>query len=74
VDWRVPGSRERYDLHVTNPHGSAVQVVAARLDGRPVEAGPDGLRLPLVKDGAVHRVEVELGPAAAASAPRREGG
>jgi cyclic beta-1,2-glucan synthetase len=63
IAWRVPGSRERYEFHVTNPRGSGTEVVSAKLDGASLPIARGALRLPLAEDGATHRVEVELGPA-----------
>jgi cyclic beta-1,2-glucan synthetase len=49
----------RYEIAVENPRGSSHGVVSAELDGEAL-AGP-GAAIPLVDDGAVHRVSVILG-------------
>ncbi len=51
----------RYRIVVGNPHGVERGVIAASLDGGAVAARP--LRVRLVDDGALHQVEVRLGPA-----------
>ena len=49
----------RYEIVVENPHGVSRGVAVAELDGEPV-AGP-GASIPLVDDGATHRIRVVLG-------------
>ena len=49
----------RYVITVENPHGVSRGVAAAELDGEALP-GP-GAAIPLVDDGAVHRVRVILG-------------
>jgi cellobiose phosphorylase len=56
------GSRNtitRYEITVENPRHVSRGVVVAELDG--VEIAKDVARIPLVDDGQVHRVRVELG-------------
>jgi len=52
----------RYEITVTNPDGVCRGVVAASWDGKEITELP--LRLPLLNDGAIHRLEVRLGQAA----------
>ncbi|MGA7992758.1 MAG: glucoamylase family protein [Thermoanaerobaculia bacterium] len=55
LEWRF--GRARYTIVVENPERSCRGVASATLDGRPV--APDAV--PLVDDGAEHRVHVVLG-------------
>jgi N,N'-diacetylchitobiose phosphorylase len=50
-----------YLVSVQNPTGHAAGVVAATLDGQPLEPGADGVRVPFALDGGQHRVRVVLG-------------
>jgi cyclic beta-1,2-glucan synthetase len=61
VDYRVPGERTRYSIHVTNPARCSARVVRVRLDG--TELAPEGGAAvwPLARDGGHHEVVVELG-------------
>jgi cyclic beta-1,2-glucan synthetase len=49
----------RYEFVVDNPAGVSCGVRSAEIDG--VEIAERPLRLPMVDDGAVHRVHVTLG-------------
>jgi cyclic beta-1,2-glucan synthetase len=62
VDVRLPGGETRCEIRVTNPRGTAAAVVVARLDGRPVAVAGGAVEVELADDGAVHRLDVELGP------------
>jgi cellobiose phosphorylase len=64
AEWRVGGST--YRIEVTNPARRSRGVARALHDGRLV----DPRRIPLVDDGATHRVEVVLGEPDPASRPR----
>jgi cyclic beta-1,2-glucan synthetase len=63
MSYRLPGSQTRYELRVLNPDRQAAGVRHATLDGQPLATGEAAraLRIPLVDDGATHRVEVVLG-------------
>ena len=50
-----------YDITVRNPQGSAGAVVSATLDGAPLGVDGGVARIPLLRDGAAHRVELTLG-------------
>jgi cyclic beta-1,2-glucan synthetase len=50
--------RTLYEIAVQNPGGSGHGIARATLDGVDVE--PKGLRIPLLDDGASHRVNVVL--------------
>jgi cyclic beta-1,2-glucan synthetase len=49
----------RYEIAVENPRGVSRGVASAELDGKALAEGPT--RVPLVDDGAVHKVRVVLG-------------
>lgn len=61
VTYRVPGARTTYEIQVRNPHGVAACVHAASVDGTPATIVQGSVRIPILQDGRVHRVEVELG-------------
>jgi cyclic beta-1,2-glucan synthetase len=58
----------RYEILVENPDGISRGVLSARLDGTEIVERP--LRLPLLDDGAVHRVQLRLGRRPRRSRPR----
>jgi len=64
AEWRVGSST--YRIEVTNPARRSRGVARALHDGRLV----DPRRIPLVDDGATHRVEVVLGEPDPASRPK----
>jgi cyclic beta-1,2-glucan synthetase len=49
----------RYEIAVENPHSVSRGVTSAELDGKALAAGP--AEIPLVDDGAAHRVKIILG-------------
>jgi cyclic beta-1,2-glucan synthetase len=49
----------RYDITVENPQRVSRGVASATLDGKPLPNGP--VQVPLVDDGAIHKVHVILG-------------
>ena len=49
----------RYDIDVENPSGVSHGVALAELDGAALQLRPAGI--PLVDDGAVHRLRIVLG-------------
>jgi cyclic beta-1,2-glucan synthetase len=55
ISWRF--GRSRYEIAVENPEGRCRGVAIAELDGAVVDARS----IPLVDDGAVHRLRVRLG-------------
>ncbi len=57
--WRLPGSAETYVIAMANPQGGG-KVIGATLDGDPVELRDGAARVPIVGDGADHRVELKL--------------
>ncbi len=58
--WRRPGSPETYVVAITNDGRGGI-VTGATLDGDPVELRAGAARVPVVGDGAAHRVELQLG-------------
>jgi cellobiose phosphorylase len=48
-----------YDIEVENPHGVTRRLVSLQLDG--VELSAQQGLVPLVNDGATHRVRIVLG-------------
>ena len=55
ITWRHGTSR--YEIQVTNPGHTCRGVMLAELDGHPVDAAA----IPLVDDGAIHRLRIVLG-------------
>jgi cyclic beta-1,2-glucan synthetase len=61
ISYRLPGEKTRYEIHATNPEGHADVVVAATIDGAAVAVEGGALRIPLLKDDRLHRVQLVLG-------------
>jgi cyclic beta-1,2-glucan synthetase len=67
--WQLPdASGTRVEIVVENPDACSAAVVEASYDGRPVRITRGEARVPLLRDGAAHRLEVRLG------APARSAG
>jgi cyclic beta-1,2-glucan synthetase len=62
--WRVPGTATSYAIAARNPRRRGLGVASATLDGEPVPVEHGAARVPLVRDGAAHRIELVLGGAA----------
>jgi cyclic beta-1,2-glucan synthetase len=63
LSWTLPGADgTEVQVLVRNPNGSTARVVAATYDGRPVRIADGEARVPLLRDGERHVLEVELGP------------
>jgi len=63
LSWTLPdmdGTQVQVLVH--NPNGSTARVVSATYDGRPVRVTSGEARVPVLRDGARHVLEVELGP------------
>ncbi len=58
----IPGSTSRYAIRVRNPAGSAACVRRVVVDGVAVAPDEGAAVIDVVRDGARHEVEVELGP------------
>jgi cyclic beta-1,2-glucan synthetase len=63
IDWRVPDGETRYEIVVRNPQGRARGLVSTTLDGATLPVRDGTVRVPVLRDGASHRVEAVLGPA-----------
>jgi cyclic beta-1,2-glucan synthetase len=61
IDYRLPGDRTRYALHVLNPDRHAGKVVAVTVDGAELHPVDGAARIPLTRDGQLHDVEIRLG-------------
>jgi cyclic beta-1,2-glucan synthetase len=61
VRLRLPGSSTQYEISVDNPGGNSATVQQIAVDGAAAAGGRGAVRVPLVKDGATHRVRVVLG-------------
>ena len=57
IDYRYGGSR--YQIQVSNPRRACRGIARCEVDGKTIEVAP--CRVPLVDDGNVHHVIVELG-------------
>ena len=62
IRYRVPGHSTRYEITVRTPDGRPGPVRRAELDGQPIAVQQGTAVLPLVRDGATHKAEIELGP------------
>jgi cellobiose phosphorylase len=58
---QLPDDGGSYEITVLNPGHSARDVVSVTLDGTALAADDGVARIPLLRDGAVHRVELSLG-------------
>jgi cyclic beta-1,2-glucan synthetase len=65
IDYRRPGSHTRYLIEVRRSGERNECVVGVELDGSAVALTAGAARLPMVDDGALHRVLLTLGSAAA---------
>jgi len=61
IRYQLPDNQARYEIVVRNPKARAGVVVVALCDGRPAAVEDGAARIPILRDGAVHQVEVVLG-------------
>jgi cyclic beta-1,2-glucan synthetase len=61
VRFRLPGGETAYEVVVERGRGAARATTAAWLDGAPLAVEGGEVVIPLVDDGAAHRVRVRLG-------------
>ncbi len=68
MEWELPGAQgapggeaTRVEIVVRNPDRCSATVVNASYDGRPVRVLRGEARVPLLRDGARHRLEITLG-------------
>jgi cyclic beta-1,2-glucan synthetase len=59
--YRLPGGKTHYEITVENPGRRAEAVRTVTIDGAPGIVEEGAARVPLVDDGAIHRVSVALG-------------
>ncbi len=63
LSWTLPGEDgTEVQVLVRNPNGCTARVTSATYDGRPVRVAGGEARVPVLRDGARHVLEVELGP------------
>jgi cyclic beta-1,2-glucan synthetase len=62
VHYNLPGGGACH-VAVRNPNGSAVKVIGVTLDGVPLNIADGVARIPLVRDGGSHAVDIVLGSA-----------
>ncbi len=60
LTYRLPGGQTRYEITIENPSGNERGVCEATLDGEPTVVENATARVPLVRDGKLHRVVVRL--------------
>jgi N,N'-diacetylchitobiose phosphorylase len=60
LKYRLPDGKTRYEITVENPRGKECGVTAATADGTAAEVVDGAARVPIVRDGQVHRVTVTL--------------
>ena len=60
LSYRLPNESTRYEITIENPNGNETSVTNATLDGDEVVVANGAARIPLVHDGALHRVVVWL--------------
>ena len=58
--YRLPDGNTTYDISIENPAAKEHGVSKAILDDLPAEVANGIARLPLVSDGALHRIVIEL--------------
>ena len=61
IHYRLPDNQARYEIVVRNPQARTGGVVAALCDSRPAAVEDGAARIPILRDGDVHQVEVVLG-------------
>jgi cyclic beta-1,2-glucan synthetase len=61
INYRVPGEETRYEIIVTNPNRTSRTIFRAEVDGESALIDDDAVRIPLSRDGKIHRVTIVLG-------------
>ena len=70
MTWKLPGGETTYRIDVRNPDSCSASIRRVTVDGESVATGPRALRIPLLRDGKSHQVEVTLGAEPRKGAPR----
>jgi cellobiose phosphorylase len=60
MTYRLPGGNTCYDILIENPEGKEHGVSEAMLDGQPMLLADGIARIPILNDGASHRVTIRL--------------
>ena len=60
MTYRLPDGNTCYDILIENPKGKEHGVSEAMLDGQPMLLAEGIARIPLLNDGASHRVTIRL--------------
>jgi cyclic beta-1,2-glucan synthetase len=60
LKYRLPGEDTCYDIQIENPHGRQTGVTSASVDGREIAIEHDAARIPIDRDGQLHRVLLTL--------------
>jgi cyclic beta-1,2-glucan synthetase len=60
MTYRLPGSTTTYEIAIENPEGREHGVSGAAVDGQPATVDGRTARIPLVDDGATHRVAIQV--------------
>ncbi len=70
MTWKLPSGETTYRIDVRNPDSCSASIRRVTVDGESVATGPHALRIPLLRDGKSHQVEVTLGAEPRKEAPR----
>jgi cyclic beta-1,2-glucan synthetase len=60
MKYRLPDGKTCFDITIENPAAKERGVTVATLDGRRVELAGGGARVPIARDGKLHRVVIRL--------------
>jgi N,N'-diacetylchitobiose phosphorylase len=60
LTYRLPNSESRYEITIENPNGKERGVSSATVDGQSIEVVDGAARVPIVDDGALHRLVIRL--------------
>ncbi len=61
LHYQIPGETTRYEIVARNLHGRGLGVREAELDGERLDVNAGVVRVPLLRDGRTHRVDLVLG-------------
>ena len=60
IHYRLPDDKTHYEITVVNPQGKQRGVTSAKLDGDSISVAAGVAKIPLLKDGRTHHVEISL--------------